>query len=279
MEEKNIIPIKIKKANKLIAEIYFCVDYDQRMRSKSKFIENLVGITEEILIDGVYFKSKRKLRQHFKSAIFGEEELKVFPKSNFDRKEIARIIGSSIKKCHESLPFNPVKIFVFPTFLSFVKDRMSGVTGFGIQAIQLFLNPNVKGWKTALKKCVCHEFNHVVYNKYHRRETLLDEIIYEGLAQNFKEHIVGGKQAPWTKALTLRKCKTIFSKIERLLNSKSQKVYRSVFFDFEGKKYHLWSGYSIGYHIVRSFLKNNKEMSWKKIMRLNPKEILEKSRF
>lgn len=291
MEEKNRIPIRIKKANRLIAEIYFCVDYDQKIRSKSRLVQNLVGNIEEFLIDGVYLKSKRKLRQHLKSLIFGKEDLKVFPKLNFDRKEIAGIIGRTIEKCHESLPFEPVRVFVFPTFNPFVKDRMSGVTGFGFGAIRLFINPNVKGWKTALKECVGHEFNHVVYNKYHRRETvldnviagqretLLDSIIYEGLAEPFREHVVGGKQAPWSKALTLRECKRIFSRIEKLLSSKSPKVYRSVFFDSKNEKYPLWSGYSIGYQIVRNFLKNNEEMSWEEIMRLKPKEILEKSGF
>jgi len=140
---------------------------------------------------------------------------------------------------------------------------MSGVTGFGFGAIRLFINSNVKGWKTALKECVCHEFNHIVYNKYHRRETLLDNIIYEGLAEPFREHVVGGKQAPWSKALTLRECKRIFSRIEKLLSSKSPKVYRSVFFDFEDEKYPLWSGYSIGYqmHACQSWTSINVKTS------------------
>lgn len=277
MKEKTHIKIK----SPLNADFIFCIDYDSGNRDKDKFLKKLMSNIYKTSIGYAGFKTKKSLKEYLKWQIFGGEDLDAVPELNFNRREIIEKIEIGIKKCHKVLPseFALERIFVFPTFNPFVKNKMSGVTGFGAgrNTIHLFINPEVKGWGVALKETICHEFNHVVYHKYQKRKTLLDNLIFEGLAENFRECVVGGNHAPWVKALSLRDCKKIFSKLERFLNSRGEEIYYKVF--FEGKEYPIWSGYAIGYHIAKKFLVNNEGISWEEILRLTPKQILNKSGF
>ena len=56
------------------------------------------------------------------------------------------------------------------------------------------------------------------------------------------------------------------------VNSKKYKLYREVFFGTG--KYPLWSGYTIGYYILKEYLKQQKEINWEKIIKTKPKVIL-----
>ena len=109
--------------------------------------------------------------------------------------------------------------------------------------------------------------------------TLLDSIIFEGLAEHFREQIIGDNQAPWTKIFKLHQAGVIFleMKLANLLPSTNPEIRRGVFFG--NKKYICWTGYTIGYHIVKSFLENNLSLGWKEIMARRPKDILSESSF
>ena len=142
------------------------------------------------------------------------------------------------------------------------KNKMDGVSGFSPwkNTILIDINPSAKNWETSLKNTISHEYNHSVVYNFHKWETLLDSIIFEGFAEHFREQVVGGEKASWAKAVSQKECKKHFSKLKEKLNSKNQQLYREVFFGSE--KYPLWLGYSLGYQIIKSFLSKNKEKSW-----------------
>lgn len=260
--------------DKLIGYVYFLLDYNPRLSDKKKFITNLVSGLQETTIGFAGFKSKNGLKQYLQFQLFDDKEYRNFPKYNFDKKKILKIIEDTFSKCHRELPAKPTRTFLFPSFNSFVKNKMDGVGGFSPwkNTILIDINPTVKNWETALKNTIAHEYNHSVVYNLHKWKTLLDSIIFEGFAEHFREQIVSGERAPWTKAVSQEECKKHFSKLKKKLNSKNHQLYREVFFGSE--KYPLWLGYSLGYQIVKLFLSKNKEKSWIEIVKIKPKDIL-----
>ena len=165
-----------------------------------------------------------------------------------------------------------------------IEDSNSGYAGFSTKEnlndyLLIFINPASLQYDRALSETVGHEFNHTVFLRDKKCTTLLGSMIFEGLAEHFREQIIGGDQAPWTKIFELNRAKVIFSemKLANLLQSTDSKIHRGVFFGNE--KYICWTGYTIGYYIVKSFLENNPSLVWKEIMTRQLKDILSRSSF
>lgn len=280
---------KITQNNQVIASVYFYTDYDKKTAKTADRLLN--AVVDRVLfnpkISYAGFSTKKSLRKHLKFQIFGEN--KKFSKGHFpliliNENEILRVIKNALKKSFSVLKSDPIWIFVFPTFNPFVKKKMEGVTGssFWKNTILLFVYPKVKRWQTPLIYTIAHEFTHSVELKYFpisSSTTLLDALIFEGRANNFAALILKCKPRLGARVLDKSKSKKIFKKIQQknLLRSTSRKLYYSVF--FEGKKYPFWTGYALGYQIVKSFLKKHPKMKKEKIIKLPPKEILEKSGF
>jgi len=66
-------------------------------------------------------------------------------------------------------------------------------------------------------------------------------------------------------------------RLANLLQSTDSEIRRGVFGGNE--KYICWTGYTIGYYIVKSFLENNPSLDWKAIMTRQLKDILGGSSF
>jgi uncharacterized protein YjaZ len=106
--------------------------------------------------------------------------------------------------------------------------------------------------------------------------TLSDNLIFEGLADNFQINVIKGSSVPrWSKSLSQKKAKALYEKLSNRLGSKDEKEYFKVF--FENKEFPLWSGYSIGYWIVKSFMKNNPKNNWVEIMKIKSDDVLKAS--
>jgi uncharacterized protein YjaZ len=50
------------------------------------------------------------------------------------------------------------------------------------------------------------------------------------------------------------------------------KIYREVFFG--SKKYKRWTGYSIGYWLIKKFRIMNPNINWEEIIKIKPEHIL-----
>jgi hypothetical protein len=278
--------IRINREN--IVYISFHTDYNAKtVKTADKLLDILINsIRFNRQIGYVGFYTRKALRSQLKFNIFGKHchkgRPRKFPAFPFKKTEVLHELTLTLKKCLSMLPAKSTWIFVFPTFDLFIKSEMRGIGGFTPwkHTILLTLHPEAKRWKKVLRTTLAHEFNHAIRLRYfpsRPNNTLLEAIIFEGLADNFSHQLVGGNPNPWAIALSPQQCKEIFPKIKKLLNSKSKKLYYSVF--FQDKKYPLWTGYSLGYQIVKQFLKNNPEMDWHEIIMLESEEILEKSDF
>ena len=254
-------------------------------KSKRAFIEALItSVPLDPKIGYAGFLYKKYLREELAQRYAHADFLAYQPLSLAQKEEIKKTLLVAEKKSASLLPplVNHVSVFIFPWFGPFDDyDKAMGFsTGFCPykNTILIFLSPGLFV-RQSLRGSLAHEYNHAVFFNHHNvRQTLLEMMVFEGLAENFEEEVVGAIPAPYATALIKKEAIKVFhSMSSRILRSKSRNLYKHVFFG--DKKYKKWTGYSIGYWIVKSFKKKKQGSSWQEIMKMEPFEIVETSDF
>lgn len=193
--------------------------------------------------------------------------------------EIEKTISETIEKCNEKLPV-PTKNFIFVhPYLTTEDDKVfDGVMAVAVYScvFHLFVNLNEYS-KKSIENTVAHELNHTIYYYHHYDDfnnyTLLDEVLLEGLAENFREQYFDPEVSKWAGALTRDEAFNILKESKDILESRDQKVIKE--FLFGNDKYQRWTGYSVGYWLVKEFIKNNSDLSWDEIMKVDPKRFVD----
>jgi uncharacterized protein YjaZ len=216
---------------------------------------------------------RKDLQHHIGNCVHGQyRNLSVKEKRN-----IKKIIQVAVDKCNKILPI-PTKnfIFVFPWFPSEKESIFNGSFGFAAYScvLHLFIAPGIFTEKS-IADSVVHEINHTIsyYHNFDRyaKWSLLDHIVNEGLAENFREDVLKTKSAPWAIALSEQQAFEILREIYPKLNFKNNNIRQAILFG--NNKYKRWTGYSIGYWLVKRFRKINPNLSWKEIMKTKPENI------
>jgi len=264
-----------------IVKINFC--FSQNItKNKKAFVGALIhSIQPNKKVGYAGYLKKAHLYRHL-SSYFNSKNINMHKPLLADSKnKIEKIIKSAVQKCFEQLSPSSLFIFVFPWFNAKYDKAFGGVNGFAPYAntIHIFISP-AKFSTQSLKETVVHEFNHAVFFYHHQsasKLTLLETLIFEGLAENFREEVIGGKPSPWSQALSKKQCELALLSLKHSMYSRKHSLYRNVFFG--GKKYKRWTGYSIGYRIVKSFRKTCPSKSWEEIMKMESKAIFAMSSF
>jgi len=275
-------------------KINFCFP-NTTTKDKGVFIDSILKNTPfDLNCNYAGYKNKKELKENFLDR-FDEKSIKYYkPLSPNKEKSCKKVIIKSIKQCHKLLPTvkKPISVFVFPWLPPFDKhdELMGRVTGFVPMGNVINIYIASEGFSLkSLHSTIIHEYNHALFFSYQPllnpslkspKSTIGDILIWEGLAENFVESIMK-KKSIISKSLTEKEARLALSKIGeslliKIINDNSQ-IYENLFFG--GKNYKKWTGYSLGYYIVKSFLQINKNLSWNKIIQTNPKEILDKSPF
>jgi len=272
----------INKTEQVKVKINYFFNIPQNIDDKKKIIDFLLENINKKCNNYAGFTKKSELKNILTEEIFGFESQINFNydyKYKINQKKITEIIKTVLNKCYQMVnKRKPINFYLFPTFNSFIKNRMSGVSGFTSDKnnILLFI-VSKNGWQSALKDTVVHELAHSFSYSYHQWRTLLDSLIFEGLAENFREKSIGGKSALWSIVLSHKQSLDIFRSIKDKLNSSSDDDYQKIFFG-KNDEYPFWSGYATGYQIVKSFLSFTKK-TWLEIFKTKPKIILKESMF
>lgn len=196
-----------------------------------------------------------------------------------EEKEILERAEEVITKCAKALPFEDTfQIFFFPTSSKFILEYMQGISGFASfkNTFLVFIHPQSN--LSLLEETIVHEYNHAIILNKIRWLTLGEGIVAEGLAEKFREDLIGGDGTPWIKSLNKEQSKHWFKKIEEYLPQENQQRYRDIFTNPKSEYPH-WGGYAIGYWLVKEFLELNPNLTWQQIMDKDVEEIIEKSRF
>ncbi len=194
------------------------------------------------------------------------------------KQDIKKIIHTTIQKCNKKLPV-PTKnfVFVFPWFPTKNDKVFKGSFGFAAYScvFHIFISPQIFT-RESLADSVAHELNHTIFYFYHfdryGKHSLLDDIVTEGLAENFREEVLDKKSAPWAVALTRKEAFEALESMKSLLFSKNHRIRQRILFG--DTKYKRWTGYSVGYWLVKEFREKRRKFSWGKIIKTKPEDIL-----
>ena len=173
---------------------------------------------------------------------------------------------------------NDIIINVSTTGDKFVRDRMEGVSGFALNgySISIGINKSSRSWKNVIGGTIAHEFSHVVRfqktNKLKSR-TLLDNLAFEGIAQCFEEKVTGLVR-PWSKALTDRQAREIWMRLKGKLDIESRDLYDRVFIKKDDKEFPLWTGYTIGYLLVKEKIGKSSTVDWNRLIEQYPRTLI-----
>ena len=264
-------------SNEITADVFCFLDYKNiEYKNKENFVDQLIENFPEISKIGYAgFKDAENLKEYLVKVVFDSGKFEKNSKVSFDEKKIQKIVSDYILKCKEKLNSDRTYIFIFPNFSQFKKEKMNGVGGLCCwkNTILVDINP-VKGWQSQLAQTLCHEFHHSIIAKKRNPQTwtLLEGLVYEGMADNFAKSITG-RASLWTRAISPKESRVIFEKIKNRLNKNDANIYQQVFFGKNGK-YPFWVGYAIGYQMVRSYLEKNSDLNWNEISKRSVLEIL-----
>ena len=162
---------------------------------------------------------------------------------------------------------------------TFMRDRMDGVFGFTRNdfTISISINTESSSWKDFVAQTAAHEFNHIVrFQKMFGRERncIGAGIAFEGLAQCFEEAAMG-QLRPWSKALNRDQAKEVWQKIKDRLDDNSVDLYNRLFINSNDKEFALWSGYALGYLIIKEKITElGKDMDWEELMDMDSKTLI-----
>ena len=186
------------------------------------------------------------------------------------RQASTRLAGPDVTAC--IYPQDPRK--------TFITRYMHGVNAAVVDSrrIVLLINP-VDDWLDWVPYVVAHEYHHLVWIALHGKYpyTPVEILITEGEADYFARLVYPEVVAPWTVALTTEQEATQWQVIqEQLDGSGGYEFHRRVMFG-QGEGVSHWAGYTIGFHIVRSYLETHPGLSPQEWTALEPEVILRDS--
>jgi|TARA_Y100000310_G_scaffold253216_1_gene260046 uncharacterized protein YjaZ len=261
--------------NSKIIELFMFLD-EIIKKNKELLVNDLLKEIIEIKdVNYIGHEDEIDLKETLKWLMFDHEDNQEF---NFKIKEedeeyIKKTIDEETNNCDEFIR-KKLSFFIFPVFSKFIIEKLNGIMGASTlnDTILIFVNP-VGEWKKSLREVIYHELAHAVSPYYDMGNLSIGEgIIFDGIAEHFREDRINGDRAPWSKALSEDEAMDLFEKIKPLLDKRDEKIYGEVFFG--AGDYPLWTGYSIGYYLIGKYLKKQDKIDWKKIINTNPSEIM-----
>lgn len=198
---------------------------------------------------------------------------------------VEEIVEDTLEKSNRYLLGIDTTVYIFPSTLEYhqTTSMLGGIAGWtlGSGKILILVDPTAENWEYILSYIVAHEYHHSVWSAQkfdNSKFTLLDYLVFEGRADSFVNKVFPNVKAPWTSSICFETEKIVWNLISAQLNSKDDELLTKVMFGGV-KDFPLWSGYTIGYHIVQDFLNNNLEVSIEEWTKMDSRKILEKSRY
>ena len=187
-------------------------------------------------------------------------------------KEIRLICGETIKRCKRYLK-DKIHIFLFPTFDEFAIKNINGISGFCSwgNTILIFINFTER-WEKYLKETIVHELAHALSPYAKPNASIGSWLILEGLAEHFKDFILSGNRSSWTKTVSEDEAWRIFDEVKDIIKETDFDKYSEIFYGTG--KYHMWAEYTIGYYLIKKYLKDKKDIDWNNLLKIDPKKIL-----
>lgn len=202
-----------------------------------------------------------------------------------NEKKIEDLITTSLADANKFLTNDSLTIYIEPanSNLKDIAQKMGGVMAVtaGSKQILITIDFTVSTWEEMLKYCIAHEFEHTYWTKMNFNKsahfTLLDYLIFEGRADSYADMIYPDTKCPWTMALSEQEKIDLWKILEPKLQSEDQALQHEVMFGSDN--YPQWGGYTMGFSIVQSALRNNPKLTPLDWATMEPSKILEMSNY
>ena len=207
--------------------------------------------------------------------------------------EVAR---QALEVASRSLPRPDLsaRMFIFPGDgeSTVLVNQLGGVLGFslGASATLFFVWPR-GDWRANLSYNVVHEYAHLVrnllfprgiaggrlvYMKTQQPETLLDAMVAEGISDCFAQECLNGARPRWMDTQDDVEPRRMWPRLHRRFGiSDATEIRRFLFGD--GDRVPAWTGYTLGYMIVRRFLDNNPSTTMMRLVSMPASDVYDGS--
>lgn len=181
----------------------------------------------------------------------------------------------AIQAIKSKIPLPNVDIIIADNPAGTIPHLGIGATTYSPNLVFISMDPSFKNFDKVLEELVrtlAHELNHSArWEKIGYGKTLLEALISEGLADCFDEEVTKGKPQAWSKALDEAQVKRFLKLAEKEFDNKK---YDHMKWFFGSGKFPNWTGYSLGYFLVKKYLEKYPNKKPSNIYALEAKSIL-----
>lgn len=193
-------------------------------------------------------------------------------------KDIESITRISIKKIANVIPISDVDIILYEDSQSAIPHL--GIGGYTPNAHLVFISFDAghmhlkDSIRLRLEGTIAHELHHALrWKNPGYGETLLEAMISEGLADHFDIEITKKEPDQWDTALTDKQMIMFHKKAKKEYSNK--KYNRDAwFFGSKERMIPKWTGYTLGFDLVRKYLKNHPSKKASTLYRTKAKEFI-----
>jgi uncharacterized protein YjaZ len=162
-------------------------------------------------------------------------------------------------------------------------EQLDGVAGSCAGGNTLLtVNPCIAGWRALLPYVLAHERHHSAWGFHHFvlkgdcPPSLLASLVNEGLADSFAHHLYPQAQPSWIDALSPDERIHQWQAIQPFLRDPdgSGSLYRRFFFGDPATGTPPFAAYTLGFHLVQSYLRRRPQTPLAEWVLAGPEEIL-----
>jgi uncharacterized protein YjaZ len=168
--------------------------------------------------------------------LLGDKKIKASRIDVKKNKKVENCIVNFITKFQKELKlkYKPIRFYIYPWFPgNKLSKDFGGVNAIAAYFTVIHLYVDYKNFSLKhLEETLAHELNHLYFYQVQDNSVLniKQSIIAEGLAEHFREYLVGGKVAPWSKALSEKKALESVPKLIPYFDSFDRDKYNNIFY-------------------------------------------------
>ena len=169
-----------------------------------------------------------------------------------------------IRKVAGRIPLPEVDILVIDNPFGAIPETGVGGFTYNPNLVQVSIDPENKNFKKNFRKeiasTVTHELNHCVRMTKFKYRTLLDALVFEGLADQFDVEINKTKPPVWAVAVKGKALEKLTARARKEFNNNNYN-HADWFYGSKGRNIPRWAGYSIGFKLVGDYLEKNNKLA------------------
>lgn len=192
-------------------------------------------------------------------------------------KEIDHIFYPTVEKITAKIPVSNVDVVVANNPQGAIPEIGVGGKTYNPHLVFISIDakfPNLKNsLEEKLERSLAHELHHCIrWDTVGYGKTLLETMISEGLAVHFVIEITGKDTDPWNTILTHEEIKKYLQRAKTEFDN--EKYNHNAWFFGRNTDIPKWTGYSLGFYLVKEYLKKHPDKKPSQLYDVKAKEFI-----